>query len=312
MNNDSENSDLSAAERRVEDLKALARRMHSNVGLELYGEALRFSYGNAWFGRLTVGGYWEGAAGARLNGPDPDKITVSQNVGDFGISIGQETDVLKGRGFGDTGGFLSYGRAFRLPGELDLAVGARLRVFQRWLVPEHKITFAAELQGDDSITAPEEFRYLTGLGAGLDLSAALALNDGWFDTKATIALRNTYAQVWYDGYDMLDRPSPGAEISARPLHRLGHDKLAVGVGIDQISEDGAVFGLGALYQLGGDRLNFTPRVGLVIDRPDLWRDKHDLVTAGFTARLFVLCLSGLYEYDLNGSYNAGVSLGLDI
>ncbi len=312
LKDDSENSDPAAVQRRVDDLKDLARKLHANVGLELSGQALRFTYGNAWLGRLSLGGYWEGAAGVRLAGPDPDKIQAKQQGNSFVISIGQETDVLKARAYGDTGGYLDYGRSFQLPHKLDLAAGARLRVFRRWLVPEHKITFAAELQGDNTITAPDEFNYLAGLGAGLDLSAVLALNDRWVDARVTAALRNAYARVWYEDYSMQDRLSPGLEVALRPLHVIGHDKLVAGIGVDRIGGDGAEVGLGALYQLGGDKLNITPRLGLVIGRPDLWQEKHDLFTAGFSARLYVLSLTGLYEQDFNGSYNAGVSLGFDI
>jgi hypothetical protein len=300
---------------RIEELKQLVRRMHANVQLDTAGEILRFSYGNARLGRISLGGYWEGRAGLLLSAPEPEAISLIQNWTDIGISLGgsEHQDILKGRGYGDTGGFLSYGRAFRLPRGLDLSGGAKLRIYRRWLIPEHKLTFAGELKGENDINYPEDLTHVNGTGIGLDLSATLALNDRYLDSRVSVGLRNAYAQTWYDGSDsQLDRPLPGLEVSVRPFHRYGHEKLAVGVGLDEISGSGATVGLGTLYQLGNERWNFTPRLGLVFNRADLWEQRHNLFTAGFSSRIFLLNLSGLYERDFNGDYSAGLALGLEI
>lgn len=311
-NQDFLNANYGALPQRAEELKNILRHMNHGVGVETCGEVLNFSYGNKKFGRMSLGGYWEGMAGLRLMAPDVNQIQVVPANTPF-VSIGKETEVARGLGFGDAGGQVSYGRAFALPKGMEIAGGARLRVFHRWLVPAHTVTLAAELRGTDDIKVPADFRYLTGLGGALDLSTVLAVHDRFFDTKIAIGLRNAIAPVKYsDGQLIWDQPKPSLEVALKPFHTLQHDRLVVGLGVDEIEGDNATFGIGCYYALGNRWFHFAPRAGLVISRKDLLGGKSQFFTAGFSARFAIVYISGLYEQNFVGGFNAGAAFGLEI
>lgn len=313
-NYDFQNANYLALPQRADELKNILRRMNYAVSLETRGELLGFYYGNKRFGRMSAGGYWEGMAGLRFAAPDVDKIQVMIDGQYPYIGIGKETEATRGLGFGDVGGYLSYGRAFSLPKGMEIAGGVRVRVFRRWLVPAHTMVLSADLRGKEDIKAPSGFQYLTGLGGALDLSATLAVHDRFFDTKVSVGLRNTYGQTWYgDGSTLVEQPKPSLEAAIKPLHWRNRDHLVVGIGVDEIEGDNATLGLGCYYVLNNRWFNVTLRAGFVISRKGLLGERDHFFTTGLSMRLAVVYLSGLYEQSLSaGGYNAGAALGLEI
>ncbi|MGW8181234.1 MAG: hypothetical protein ACWGQW_21090, partial [bacterium] len=225
------------------------------------------------------------------------------------IDIGKNTDVLVGQGSADGGLEIGYGRSIQLPHKLKLGVGIQNRIFYRFSVPEHVVTFNKELRDENDITVPD-FTYNNGWGFGADLFASLDLNDKYLDTRFGVEVRNVIGQVWYDDFSERDMVQVGIGASISPLRAVNLEEFRVLADVE-VYEDGTTsVHSGAQWRLGNQRFHFTPCIGGALVGRDVWGNAYHSFTVGFSAKVAVLELAGVFEYLGSGRYDAGARVAL--
>ncbi|MBU4452854.1 hypothetical protein L6259_01770 [Candidatus Parcubacteria bacterium] len=309
LNADHLNQNYANLPTHYETLQSLLSDSNIYLNLKTQGALAEYAY-HSRIGSFFVSPYWEGNADVRIYSIDTDNIKLVADGENSYIDIGDERDIVTGLARADTGLYLGYARVFTLKNKSQISVAIKARVFHRLLVPLHKIHFNRQIRGNESdFSYPEDFSYVQGNGFAVDWSGAFALRDKFLDTIAHISMQNGPGKVWYEENGMFERPKVALGASIKPFHFIGHDKLEIATELECL--EGPAIQLGIRYKLGQDNLHFMPGVGLIINEENVFSEKTNSVTIGFSSRLWkIISLDALYEYNIStGFYSLGVGMG---
>jgi hypothetical protein len=290
---------------RYDQLVNLVSRSNWDLGATTRLDLLTFRIAGEKLGYLSIGAYTESSVGIMVRAPKVDDIKIVKTW----LDVGQDTDVLRGQGSADGGVEVGYGRLISLPHELELSVGIQNRVFYRFNVPEHAVMFNKELRDEGDISVPD-FSYHNGWGFGADLFASLDLNDQYLDTRFSVEVRNALCFVWYDKSTQRDMVQFGIGTSISPLKLIDLESFRVLADLEVYENGITSVHAGALWRLGNQRFHFTPSIGSALVGIDVWGNTYRSITAGFSAKVAVLELAGVFEYIGSGRYDAGARVAV--
>lgn len=305
-------NDSSTLKEREDQLKDMLSRSNFNLGVTSRVEALRLTVGNKKWGKFTMGAYGEADVGVLVTPPNPANVKIVEKMRDSYIDLGGSKRAVQALGRGDAGGLLGYGLAFNLPKKMEIAGGVQVRVFDRFMVPTQSVGLKREFRGQNDVVKPDNFNYVNGIGFATDLSTTFAGRDPYLDTKVAFVVTDI-GNIWYDsGADELTSPRYGLGVSISPFHYLKHDKMVLAVDVEDM-QDGGTLQMGLAYMLGNKKVNLTPRVGIIVHETDLFGRDSNIFTAGFSTKLAIFNLAGLYERNLDSQeYNVGCGFGMEI
>ena len=287
-----------------EELTNLVSRSHWDLGTSARLDLMKFRITGKKLGYLSIGAYVDSSVGIMVRAPRQQDIKIVRTW----LDIGKNTDVLVGKGFADGGLEIGYGKVISLPYKLELGLGIQNRIFHRLNVTEHVVTFNKELKGAGDIFIPD-FTYNNGWGFSADLFASLDFNDNILDTRLSIEARSVIGLVWYDEMER-DMIQFGLGVSISPLKILDLEDFKVLTDVEVYEDGTASVHSGALWRLGNQRFHFTPSIGGAIVGRDIWGNSYSSFTTGFSAKVAVIELAGVFEYMGSGRYDAGTRVAI--
>jgi len=286
----------------LDTLKDLLKRSKHNLGVKSRLDLMKFSFVGKRQGYISVGMYSQMLVGTYMNGLRVEEIERWEIKNDH-IDIGKKLGVVSGKGIADSGIELEYGYPFEVL-DMKLGVGIKHRVFYRVEVPLYSIYFNRMLYGENDIEVPELI-FSKKMGFGTDIFTALDFDDQYVGGRVGLELRNVLSFS-----RTRDNLIVGLGGAIHPLRYLEVDALVFAMDLE-IFEDGDVgVQSGASWKFGEDKYYLTPSVGFVMVGRDMWGDNYRSFTTGLSTKLFVLEVSGMFEYFGNGRYDVGGKIGL--
>lgn len=301
--------DYTQLESRKEELRDIFSRANHSLDLRTRADVASLSVGNKKYGKFFLGAYGEGQASVRTAPPKEKQLNVVRDGTSGYLDIGEDTNFLKFRAYGDAGGLAGYGLSFDLPKKMQISGGIMTRVYNRWYIDDYRVTIKRQLRSENDVQLPDNISFQSGLNAAIDSAVAFAPNDKYVGVRVVAAVENIPA------YQTVDMPGNdgmkyvlGASIF--PFHALDWDNMVIAT--EAAYKDGPSLQTGIAVRLGAKMLNLTPRAGLVIHERNLYGETSDLFVCGLGVKLAILSLAGAYELGLDGDYwNAGGKVGID-
>lgn len=127
-------------------------------------------------------------------------------------------------------------------------------------------------------------------------------------TRISLEARNAISRVWLGNYKGRDQVLIGTGLSVAPFSSLNIKRLRFMVDIETFEDGQTNVQSGLSWFIGSQRVSFVPSVGALILGKNLWGEIYHSATAGFSAKLAILELSGAFEYCDNDQYNFGTRL----
>jgi len=286
----------------LDTLKDLLKRSKHNLGVKSRLDLMKFSFVGKRQGYISIGMYSQMLVGTYMNGLRVEEIEKWEIKNDH-IDLGKKLGVVSGKGIADSGIELEYGYPFEVL-DMKLGVGIKHRVFYRVEVPLYSIYFNRMLYGENDIEVPELI-FSKKMGFGTDIFTALDFDDQYVGGRVGLELRNVLSFS-----RTRDNLIVGLGGAIHPLRYLGVDALVFAMDLEIFEDDGVGVQSGASWKFGEDKYYLTPSVGFVMVGRDMWGDNYRSFTTGLSTKLFVLEVSGMFEYFGNGRYDVGGKIGL--
>lgn len=301
--------DFTQLEARKEELRDIFSRANNSLDLRSRADVASMAVGNRKYGKFFLGAYGEGQASAKTTPPREKQLNVVRESTNGYLDIGEDTNFLKSRAYGDAGGLAGYGLSFDLPKKMQISGGIMTRVYNRWYIDDYRVTIKRQLRSEKDVQMPDSLSFQSGLNAAIDTAVAFAPNDKYVGVRVVAAVENipAYQTVDVPGNDGM-KYALGASIF--PFHALDWDNMVIAT--EASWKDGPMLQTGIAVRLGAKMLNLTPRAGLVIHERNLYGETSDLFVCGLGVKLAIVSLAGAFEMGLDGDYwNAGTKVGID-
>ena len=301
--------DYTQLQSRKEELRDIFRRANHSLDLRSHVDVASMAVGNKKYGKFFLGAYGEGQASVRTTPPREKQLNVVREGTNGYLDIGEDTNFLKLRAYGDAGGLAGYGLSFDLPKKTQISGGIMTRVYNRWYIDDYHVTIKRQLRSEKDVQMPESLSFQSGLNAAIDTAVAFAPNDKYVGVRVVAAVENipAYQTVDVPGNDGM-KYALGASIF--PFHALNWDNMVIAT--EAAYKDGPMLQTGIAVRLGAKDLNLTPRAGLVIHERNLYGETSNLFVCGLGVKLAIVSIAGAYEMGLDSDYwNAGTKIGID-
>jgi len=277
-------------------------KVNWNLGTTIKLDLMKFCITGKKLGYFSIGFYSEAGAGIIVNSPKDIKII------DNWIDIENNMNILIGKGFIDGGVGIDYGRSISIK-NFNLGFGMGSRFFHRINIPKSVVVFNKELRSKDDIIIPD-FNYNRGWGFGIDLFSGLDFNDKYFNTRLNVEIRNAASFILYNGFYNRDMIQFGLGTSISPLKVFNIENFRVLVDIEFYEGKMFSFNSGMYWKLGDQRFYFTPSIGYNIANRDIWGNSYNSFTSGFSVKIVIIELSGVFEYINSDQYNIGTRFSI--
>lgn len=262
---------------------------------------------------IQMGAYAEFLSGANFDVPETLELVEGS---DTYLNIGSSQRLLRAGGRGDAGFALGVGYAIPFAdSDVQLSIGARMRGFYRFSLPEHSVFADAHIYGEDNINYPTDLDYTHGWGLALDLYTTLHFSEDLTGFRVGAYVEDVVKFV---------SPKDASHFFVPPRF---------GVGFAWISDDGnftigsdlervetfrpkwrPTWQSGLSYRIGNEQFSLIPKAGFILNHRDIVNAHvSPAITGGLELNVAVLKLVAAVEYHTaTQAVNAAASIGFGL
>lgn len=294
-----------------EDIRRLADRIKGETFLlELHTriDLLQFMINKGpW--TVQLGAYAEFLSGANFEVPEKLELVEGR---DTYLDIGSSRRLLQAGGRGDAGFSLGVGYAIPFAdNNVQWALGARMRGFYRFSMPEHGVYMNAQIRDENDISYPTDINFQHGWGIGVDFYTTLHFSDDLTGFRVAAYVEDLVTVVARGDKSFFVPPRFGVGFAW--ISRDGN--FTIGTDLERVEtftpKWQPTWQSGLSYRLGNESFSIIPKAGFILNHRNIVNPLvSPAVTGGLEINLAVLKLVGAIEYHTaTGAVNAAVSIG---